>query len=520
VDCNGTFSHLVVDKRLALSEGIQNAANLLGVQAVTSPTNLILCPQCQYTFPNVSGSRAACPRCGKIIVSTMPSEIQESGVAFEPKKRTTPIQPAGDATLPVVCKFCGTRYFGKPAAIGKLIPCPDCHTDNLVVPVPQMVPKANPPTPTPQSNNSGDDDDLKLSAPVEPNVARMYTTESQHLEKMLRQNNSLPAAGSETANMRVHSQTEVKSATAPAKPAPRYNVDWNQLNETPETATNKSTHNQQQHFWNSSAPLKMSSIFVVLQTAVFTRWISLALLATFQIIIAYNMWQNLWHPDTTEQLFGMIMAIALCFSFIPAILGTASFSLAVFENTANGDHEIKHWSEFNFMDWAFTAFFLVSALTMSGAPGAMIGLACYGVFEMSDTAVLVITTTLVGSSLYFCFPFIFISMQEAGSIYEPFSTSMIKNFAPLRSSWMKFYSITLMLIIATTILIAVFTFIGLLCVDKSAKVPPMLGLIGVIPTALIATAFPLIYFRYLGQIALIYRDYVLAQEELAERELQ
>jgi len=236
-------------------------------------------------------------------------------------------------------------------------------------------------------------------------------------------------------------------------------------------------------------PFAASNLSVLWQPIVLGQWIVLAVAVGLELLGLQYVFDSLG-GGAGEQIMGVLIFVAL----IPPVLVTIAFAstvwMTILEETANGNERITRWPEFSSFEWMGGMMFLLAALAIAAVPAApfLLLLNCAG-----------LPTLLAPFIFYPCvflvFPPVMLSMIEAATVTAPMSKTMMASFQPLRQFWLQFY-------------LRSFGW-GLLGVFAFAF-STILGVFTLIPAALIVTAVPMIYFRLLGRMAMMYRDYVAA----------
>jgi hypothetical protein len=384
--------------------------------------------------------------------------------------------------------------------------------------VPPSKPPAAPKAAKQTSATPAADDEFNLSAPVEVPKYRSLSAESAHLEGMLEQTGKpqttpppveVPKSGASAAAAQV---VPGMSAVQPRRPWTDVMRGQTATPPSAETTAARARSAQQpgesRLAWLERHPFTLGIIPVFRQTQVFARWMSVTLLMVAQLAM---LWSVLKHLTATgeddadigaEHILGLFMLMAMLLSMIPSLMALSSFSLAIFEDTANGSKEINSWPAFNLMEWAQGSMYFLGALGVSGLPGFLVGLFMYGYYNAPIDISLLFFLPVLYLSWYLFFPIVFISMLETGTILEPFSPSILPSMLPLKFPWLAFYGTSFIVSFGSLVCLVPMLYFGYTSENF------FMGLPLLIPSAFIITAFPLIYFRFVGKIALIYREYM------------
>jgi hypothetical protein len=505
-----------------------------------------------------------CPRCGERVLVPSLDDNDDNLLGDAPPAAQ------GVASWPVICKLCGSRFYARPDQVGQILRCPDCHTENTVVEA-----AAAPPAIVPEALS--DEDDFKLSEPVETPRYRALAADALEFERAIRGGFAAPAhptndtpAGQPPASAAPASPVPAAPATkaaassppvaTPASTTPADNFELFPEDRAP-AATSKSTSPaagarraeapdlQPAFDDDDNAPFepKLSEVVerprhrpvvqlpppddnddgsdfaksvraflpqgparplsaelasrrpfsggilsVLQQFSVMVRWLGLALLMLLSLLA-----MQMVDAALAAEGYAQVVAFFLfMIAFVPMLLGLlvmAVFCLTVFQDTANGNDRIEGWLRFSPFEWAGASVYFLAAMFGAGLPGAITS-AVLTTFVPSP----LLSLLLILPSLFLLFPLFFISMLEAGTVAEPLSGNMIKSFVPLARFWRTFYLLTFLLGLVGLVL-NWFTYLW----------PPVTLVIG----AVLFAALPFLYFRLLGRMAMVYRDYVFATSE-------
>lgn len=566
----------------------------------------VTCPTCRNAFPVGRGAISVCPRCGERVL------IPSLG-----GKEEAPLPASDMASVSVECQLCGSRYYAKEDQLGQSLPCPDCHTPNVVAEAP---PKTAKPHKKPLVELS-DDDDFKLSEPVETPQYQALTRDALQFERALRSSQGLetkpldvPAApvkhepavsaksqatgedelvelepipdgpnavepmvdlppslpqdevelelepqapplvqppkeeprepaGPDDIDLfpedrapAVSSPRKPVAATAktPAAEVHHEDLDDENLNDedhggevTLQAAAQRVEHKPVVQLPKADPPedkddgsevdfakikrslgsfmpqdeaelppelarrkpFALQALLSFMQPGIIGRVVVLALLVMAEFYALSQVMAFFADGGIGAIVTGFLLYLM---AFLPGVLCfvlIAMFCFAIVQDTANGQDKIESWPELSLFAWFESALFFGAAIFLSGMPGALVagGLMCLGAPPW--------VSLLLPMSLLFLFPPVLISMLEAGSVMEPLSASLTRSFIPLRKYWLQFYAWSLGIGI-----------LGLMVLSFSFS----FGVITMLPGAATVTMLPLIYFRLLGRMAMMYRDYVAA----------
>lgn len=572
------------------------------------------CPTCHNAFPKGRGAISVCPRCGeRVLVPTLDDAEQAA---------LTP--PASEiASIPVECSLCSSRFYARPSQLGQKMKCPDCHTENVVVEATSRAPKKT----LPKLSELTDEDDFKLSDPVETPRYQALTRDALQFERALRSQEGLDVKPLDVESKPVH---RPPAESRPAPPLPSVEDDLIDLGPEPETPRPPSPppqptstvpaveddliemgpltqvpptvpletkpivpqtpaspddielfpedrtspapppkpapqaqakrqaeevvdledEDEQSHVEVRIAPpekrveykpvitlpkpdapedkddgsevdfqklkrqlgglmqggsvalppelarrkpFSPQTLLFFLQPAIIGRFIALTGLVLGEIYAMSQVPQLLQSGNAAGVLAGFFIYLM---AFLPGVfcfLLTAMFCFTIVQDTANGQDKIESWPELSIFSWFEAAIFFGAAFFLAGLPGALLGGALSGL-GVSFWISYWISPLILLMSLVVLFPPILISMLEAGSVMEPISVAMLRSFSPLLKFWLQLYGWSLAI-----------GFFGLVVFNVTFTWAWLM-----LPGAALLTALPFIYFRLLGRMAMMYRDYIAA----------
>jgi hypothetical protein len=514
--------------------------------------------------------------------------------------------PASEiASIAVECQLCSSRFYAKPSQLGQTMKCPDCHTENVVVEAASRAPKKT----LPKLSELTDDDDFKLSDPVDTPRYQALTRDALQFERALRSQQGLdvqpldvdakpvqapvppppattpsdedelidlgpdpepppippapplqeskPSAPSVPANpdeIDLFPEDRLPSA-APPKPqarsqaqppaeevveltdededyeprvevrieAPVQRVEYKPVITLPKAdAPDDSDYGSEvdlkklkQSFTGMMGgsgaslppelarrkPFTPQTLLFFLQPGIIGRFVALTLLVVVELY-AMTLITELSQSGNAAGVIGGFLIYVM--AFLPGIfcfLLIAMFCFTIVQDTANGQDKIESWPEFSMFSWFESALYFGAAFFLGGLPGALLGGALSGL-GVSFWVSYWISPLILLVSLVILFPPILISMLEAGSIMEPISAAMLRSFKPLLKFWVQFYLLSLGI-----------AFAGLVIFNVTFSSSWLM-----LPGAALLTALPFIYFRLLGRMAMMYRDYMAATAPDEEEE--
>ncbi len=180
--------------------------------------------------------------------------------------------------------------------------------------------------------------------------------------------------------------------------------------------------------------------------------------------------------------------------------------LGILSDTANGQDNIESWPDVNFLDWMGEALYVFSALFLAVLPGCAFAQALYMV-GLPSAVFWVFAIVGSGIGITCLFPFVLVSMLEAGSPIMPFSQPINQSLRLARGSWIVFTMIAGCVVTAGAGLCAVRLFV------------PNYLILNLI-VAVLLTVVMAVYFRLVGRLTWCCDEAVLAEhirlEEAAE----
>lgn len=556
----------------------------------------VTCPTCHNAFPQGRGAISVCPRCGERVLVPTLDEEEEAALKT----------PASEiASIGVECQLCNSRFYARPSQLGQSMKCPDCHTDNVVVEAASRAPKKT----LPKLSELTDDDDFKLSDPVETPRYQALTRDALEFERALRSADGLEVKPLDVDPKPVHvpvapstrqpvtSPTEeddlidlgpdpappsippappvqrqtapIESAppagpddielfpedrippapppkpTPPAKPQAEEVVELDDEYEASPVEVRVEAPVQRVEYkpvitlpkadkpddsdYGSEVDLKKlkkslsglvqgggeplppelarrkpftpQTLLFFLQPGIIGRFVALTLMVVGELY-AMGLVIELSHSDNAASVIGGFLIYVA--AFLPGVfcfLLIAMFCFTIVQDTANGQDKIESWPELSMFSWFEAAIYFGAAFFLGGLPGALLGGALSGL-GVSFWVSFWISPLILLVSLVTLFPPVLISMLEAGSVMEPISAAILRSFKPLLKFWIQFYLLSLGI-----------GFAGLVILNITLSSGWFM-----LPGAALLTALPFIYFRLLGRMAMMYRDYIAATSPDEEEE--
>jgi len=254
-------------------------------------------------------------------------------------------------------------------------------------------------------------------------------------------------------------------------------------------------------------PFSTGIFSFLLQPAILVRWIFLAVLMMFELwaggfVVGAITADASGALGAIAQIVGLLIYLA---AFLPGFFAAAiicATSLTILEETANGRDTVEGFGEFLSFDWLGGAFYVAAAGFLSLLPAGFLVLllSCVGVPA-------ILTAIVLYPTAFVLFPPMLLSMLETDSVTVPLSKDMLRSFVPLLRFWTTFFLLVLAL-----------GFVGIVAVVAGYFLVPWVGIFSLAISAAVITAIPFLYFRLLGRMAMVYRDYVLATSPDEEEE--
>lgn len=580
------------------------------------------CPTCHNVFPQGRGAISMCPRCGeRVLVPTLDEE--EQAALRQPANET--------ASVAVECTLCSSRFYAKPSQLGQKMKCPDCHTENVVVEAESRAPKKT----LPKLSELTDEDDFKLSDPVETPRYQALTRDALEFERALRSQEGMDVKPLEVDARPVHRPAAEAKKSRPSAPPPPADDDLIDLGPEPETPPPAPKHHAapepaaeddlieigpvaeapspparetkpsepqtpaspddidlfpedrvpveaprpaakpqarvqaeevvdlgdeeeesrvevriaapekrmeykpvitlpkadspddrddgsevdfqklkrqlgglMQGGGNSlppelakRKPFSPASLFIFTQPGILSRCVVLAGIVVAELWALTTVTSAMAAGHEAGGIQGAASLVAALFIYLPAfVVGilafvtTAMFCLTIVQDTANGSERIESWPEMSMYAWFESALYFGAASFIAGLPGALLS-GAFSTLGFPWWLDMLMSPMLLMTSLVILFPPILISMLEAGSVMEPMSLHMLRSFSPLRKFWIQFYLLSLAIgFVAVVVFHLAFSF----------------GWLTLVPGAVVLTLIPFLYFRLVGRMAMMYRDYMAA----------
>jgi DNA-directed RNA polymerase subunit RPC12/RpoP len=469
---------------------------------MTLPSSTIVrtaCPSCkaQYDFPeSMAGKHGKCAKCGAAF--TVPAAAS----------KTSPKPPADDSPpyIGVDCHLCGTRFYGGPDQVGKMLKCPDCGA-RTVLPPPPKPKRQNMPAALEGEQYELWEPDVKSSEVVAhlPKYIAvtcnrcgtiMYATERQvgrtidcpdcgrseavHRPAAPKKKQSPLASDAETPILDPNAAPgERPSAISPDQRRRIYEEERDSeygraLEKARRTGKPMEVDVRGRPIlprW----PLFTGVVPFMFSPGIPVRIIGLALgffSAVYVLILGITM--------AASGGFGAVggMLLFALGSGLTMIVASIAFScfLTVVAESSEGVKQIHDWP--GLLDWFGSFFTFVVAAIMSAFPG-------WAISQLLPRDELALALVVAGSILL-SFPVIVLSQLDVGSIWGVLSPRVVKSLLRCPFSWMTF--------LLETAAIAAAWIAG-------TELTARMGFNPLIPAALLGTIGMFLYARLLGRLA-------------------
>lgn len=411
-----------------------------------------------------------------------------------------------DLALPVeveefgfLCSVCGTRIVATTGEVGRLKPCPDCHTDCLV-PVPSRTSRRT----LPAAQADDNDDEYRMAPPVERtgdyglDTARLEAIGRAAREAVAGQGQQ-PASTSQPVS--AFPPVPGGSIDRPGQSRPErlggprsYADDVLERAKAEARDTERERTDQQLQ----DVPLWRWATDFLLDVPTLSRLVPLALgLALCLTLIG---WAAAWWTEGIGALFSLLFGILAFFVGACVAIAGAVFGQTIVGDTAAGNRRVSNWPDTTFLDWWLDALYVVNSMFLSSLPGLLLG---QFLRLLGGPLWLLVLCAL--ASLWVLLPPVLLSMLETNSPVMPVSLPIWTSLGKAPQRWLRFYGLTGGL----TLLM----FLALLLLWPQWMLTNLLA-------AVLMVALAMIYFRILGHLAWSCEDVFAELDEQRERAAQ
>ncbi|MCO6455965.1 MAG: hypothetical protein J5I93_11760 [Pirellulaceae bacterium] len=409
----------------------------------------------------------------------------------------------GELALPVeieefgfLCSVCGTRIVATTAEVGRLKPCPDCHTDCLV-PVPSRTSRRT--LPGPRTDES--DDEYRMAPPVERTGD--YGLDTARLEAIGRA--AREAAAGEGKQPTTGSQPVAAFPPVPGSSTDRSDQRRPERSDKPRThaddaweraeAEARQAERERAEQQLQDVPVWQWATDFLLDMPTLSRLVPLALgLALCVTLIG---WAAAWWTEGIGALFSLLFGILAFFVGACVAIAGAVFGQTVVGDTAAGNRRVSNWPDTTFLDWWLDALYVVNSMFLSSLPGLFLG---QFLRLLGGPLWLLVLCAL--ASIWVLLPPVLLSMLETNSPVMPVSVPIWTSLGKAPRRWLRFYGmtggLTLLLFLAMLLLW------------------PQWLLTNLLASAVIV-ALAMIYFRMLGHLAWSCEEVFAELDEQRER---
>jgi DNA-directed RNA polymerase subunit RPC12/RpoP len=421
--------------------------------------------------PDQVGERLVCPDCETPAIVPPPEEVvSHAPQPVTPSRDPNDVYdisqpgpapsahaaPAPRSYIAAICPVCHTRLDVTEDKVGTIIECPDCGTRFAV-----HRPKAAPPQPNPLDEIG---EEYGVAPPMEVAQRKPAVMEPGDLV--------IDSEEHRTVEERRGLEEEWKNFNQQLRSG------W-QASPTPAAAVAAAVA-------ASAEPEKepTESFFSGVFTFPFYRssiayWVALSLGLMFVVLpptFAYMM--AIKQTGGPEWTWVIVASALACIAGLIWILMTSSSCLAILQDTAEGCDEVENWPEGQIFEWLFDAAYILTALLLATAAGLTVSRLLVWIGHPWWPSAIVVGWVM--------FPFILVSMLEAGSPLLPFSVPIVRSLLLAWWAWFLFY-------LETTLLVAVVGGLG-------AAVTVYTHHWGSPVAIVLAVAVLMIYFRLVGRL--------------------
>ncbi len=454
------------------------------------------CPICQARVrvqETDLGTRRTCPKCKNVFVVPARASCGSSGGAVRDDDWQPPIE------IPIVCHVCQTRYYGRPEQAGTNLACPDCNVANRVPSLPAQR-KAG-------ARQAGPQDDFLLHEGVDQPRESADTQfrvickvcdsviycRRQHVGKRIR----CPDCGS-VLTVPEPPPPKPKSSVVAVDPGigirPAAQMDVFKKNADSLLAKAAAKYHEEERkkpvppkrpfvdgVWTFPFHLEVLPVLIVIAL--------LGCLVPYFVQLALQM-------RGQEMVIGMMLFIPVALLSLATLFVATNSFMTIVATTAMGFSKIE-WQKFEILEGLKNAILFIASLGVSFGPGTSLAL----MLGSSNAACLALP---VG---FLVFPFVFLSMLDAGSAAVPFTPYLWSTLSRNRRTWVKFYLASLPVFLLMTV-----PHVIVLVLQNTPILGEMLPLLTLFFVAItLTTTASLVYFRLIGRLAWVIDNEILAE---------
>ena len=396
---------------------------------------------------------------------------------------------------------------GRPEQAGTDLACPDCQVDNRVPPLA--------PTSKPKSTQPGLHEELRLHEGVDQpqeSLASEFRVKCKVCESVIYCRHQQVGK-----RIRCPDCGSVVTVSAPPPPKPKSIVKPVDpgigIRPAAETAVFKTNADRllakaavKYHEEEKKKPVPPKRPFI---DGVWTFPFHLEVLP-WLVVIAFLGCLIPYFVELALETSGKEMVIGMMLFALVALLSLATFIVAtksfmtIVSTTAMGFSKIE-WQKFEIFEGLKTAILFLTSLALSFGPGTSLGL----MLRAPSAAIVALPFAFI------VFPFVFLSMLDAGSAAVPFTPYMWSTLSRDRRAWVKFYLASL-----PVFLLLILPHVIVLALQISNALPVNFPLLTFFFAAITLTTIgSLVYFRLLGRLAWVI-DYQIPVDSEAGAETE
>lgn len=388
-----------------------------------------------------------------------------------PAPTTPPRPPASTPQLIVAtCPVCHTRQDVTPDQLGKALECPDCGTR-----FPVARPKAAAPPPPDPLDAIGEEYGLAPAPEVAPRKPAVFDDE---IPLEFEQHGSPSLAG--------RAGEERRSA----EDLRELDEEWKNLNQQLRDGGGwQPTPGAVVAGRGPRKPAKQERVSFVGGVVNFPfyrgcliHWLAMTLGLMFVVVPPVFAYAWAIQQQNPEWTWVIVAGILAGFAGLLWSLMSSSTCLAILQDTAEGCDDIENWPEGQLTEWLYDTIYIATALILSVALGA--GL--LRLLELAGVAWWPRGLAVAIGVGFLAFPFLLMSMLEAGSPLIPFSVPITRSLGTVWWAWFLFY-------FEATLLVAVTAGLG-----AAVVIPTHYW--GTPAALVLVPAMLMIYFRLLGRL--------------------
>ena len=427
----------------------------------------------------------------------------------------------------MVCQLCGTRMHVHESQIGKMLRCPDCHSETEV-----KAPKVLPPSP--RKPTLDELEEFQLSDPGErPAYRPMVEAKGEYAELQLLDPMAPPRKTEASATIDSHPPLaddlalSVETATIPASQAVSHlerphsavarveddledqevvlTAPVERIEIKPEVPKLPPPQGEERRdkVWNDAdwgfianpreagawkkSPFYIGILGVLAQPQTLLRAAIYSVGLTLIMIVVGNaiIYASLGGGERVMAVFCMFVSAAA------AALWVACFSpclLAIATDTGNGEDQVQSWPDWSITEWIFQALYIPVAGALAALPGIILASMFMAVGEGAQWfAPFPPIVSLLG-----IFPIVFSSMLVEGSIISPVSGKVLKTIQSHGDGWIVICVLSFFFFILVSLAVVL--------LEVGIQMEGAGLVLMSIPAAVLMVTLMILYFRLLGRL--------------------